>query len=206
MDWKKMALSLGLDENSTPDQILAKAAEVIEAGKAASAENVKLSAEVDRLKKAQAPEQLDLTPKEDDAPEVKALKQRLAAANQAAEAGEQAAAKVRLSAAKSEAEAFVKAQKVPPALQGDLEKLLSMSAEAQQLSLSQDGSKVVKVALDAAAVVRKILGQLPGLSREALSQLKAADTGDKPEAQALDAARKNAKSVAARVQGIKETK
>jgi len=201
MDWKKLALSLGLDENSTPDQILAKAAEVVMAGKAATEENVKLSAEVKRLEKAQsAPESLDLTPKEDDAPEVKTLKERLSAANKAAEAGEVASAKVKLSAAKGEAESFVKSGKVPPALQADLEKLLSLSAEAQQLSLSQDGSKVVKVALDASAVVRKLLGALPGLSREALSQLQAAATGDGTQAVALDAARKAAKAVAARVQ------
>lgn len=208
MDWKKLALALGLDENTPQDQVAAKVVLLVSDSKAtvdgAKAREEKLAAELKAqgLSMSQdgkivkvAPVSLDTEVKEGDSPEVQELKRRLAAS-------EGVATKSRLSSVKAEVEGFVKSFKVPPAVKTELEQLLSISGKAEALSLSGagDAATVTKTALDVASSVRKILAAMPGMSKESLSQLVPAPA-DSAEALALDAAKKNAKKVAARVQG-----
>jgi hypothetical protein len=202
MDLKQLALALGLDENAPQDQVFAKMALVVKEGTEAktslaavreglAAHGLALSEDGKVVK----PEQLATEPREGDDPEKAELRRQVAA--NALET-----AKMRLSAARKETEDLVKSLQVPPSMAQELERLLSASAPAESLALSQDGGAVIKMAFDVAGSVRKLLGAIPKPMAKTVQQL-AADKEDEAKREALST---KAKNLAAKAQGRKVEK
>lgn len=132
-------------------------------------------------------------PKADDDEEKKALRKLLAETTLAQ-------GKAKLTKATELSQGYVKALKVPPAMQEELANLFRIADDATVLALSQDQTAIVKKPFDAFASLSKILDAIPAMSAEALAQI-----GVKPEggAKGGDELRKKGAEIAARARGRK---
>ena len=199
----KLALALGLAESASEEDVFTAASKSIMASidsqknlTALSVEAAKhgLKLEGSTLVKVEPVTQLDTTIKPEDDAEKAELKKAIAA--NALET-----AKMKLSAVKGEAEAFVMAGKCPPALKEKLVRIIS-SGWAVSLSLSADGSQVVRTAVSISETVKEILSAMPGLTSTQLTRLSGEDDAQKKAKEALST---KAKGIAARAQGRTES-
>lgn len=201
MDLSKLAEALGLKKDEKAEVVLAKAAGVVAEGTAAKANLEKLSAqfgelglklEGEKLVKT-VREKLSTEPKDGDSAEVLEMKKLLKEANVDR-------AKSQLSSAKELAAKFIGDGKVPPAMKEKLERLFSMKAQAEALSLSQNGEEVLKTGFDALGTLKEILEAIPGITGNTLSQLGGQTEEGEKQREALSV---KAKAVAARAMGKK---
>jgi hypothetical protein len=198
MDLEKLAEALGLPKDSPADKVYSAAASVVLDGKKAkdslSAFSDQLSGHGLKLDQGKLVKvAASTTPPADEQPREKELRERLAAME-----GESARAK--LSFAKAEAERMVKEGRVPPAFAEKLSKVFATVGKMEALSLSSDGSAVIKQAVDGVELLKEILSALPTIKDGGLSQLSPMSDDVKKKSEALSA---KGREVAARVSGRK---
>ncbi len=203
MDPKKIRALLGLQESASDADVQKKLESHFTAASTAVAEKTQLAQERDGIvaslkaggykidggkvvKLAQDP----TAAKPEDTDEIKELRKLAASAILTQ-------GRTRIASATELAQKFTAAGPVPPAMKAELEKLFSMAAEAEVLSLSQDGSALVKTAFDAVGSLKKVLESIPGMSKEALSRLGTAASGE--EKKEKDALREKGRAMAASI-------
>lgn len=207
MEMSKLAEALGLKPDAPQGEIFGAAAKLIK----------DRSKDVDDLKAALATAGLKLDagkvvksdgtaldaapkpPPADETPREKAMREEL-------EATQLTTAKLQLDNVKAEVERAIKGGKLPPALAADVTKLLSAAGRTQALSLSSDGSKLVKDAFDVAATVRKVIDALPSITKEGLAALAGAGQDSDEEKKKKEADALEIKKIAAKADPSLATK
>lgn len=200
MDLSKLAEALGLKKDAKPEEVLAKATGAVTEASKAKVSFDKLSAQFgelglkldgEKLVKI-APEKLSTEPKEGDSPEVLEMKKLL-------RESKIDSTRNQLSRAKELASKFIGDGKVPPAMKEKLERMFSMQARAEALSLSQNGDEVLKTTFDALETLKEILDAVPSMTEDRLSQLE----GKPEDGEKRQQLSKKVKGLAARSQGRK---
>lgn len=172
MKFAKLAKSLGLDiegkdetealamieaATETKFKVLSEGTKATEALSTIGAELKTRGLRLDGTKVVEVVEPKS-TPKDDDDEEKKALRERLASLDLAA-------AKDRVEKAKALARQAVKDGKVPPTAVEKLERLFSISDNAEFIALSADRKEILKTREDALSLLTEIVNELPGFGR-----------------------------------------
>lgn len=199
MDLAKLIALLGLAKDTPNEKVLEETLKRIEAsGKAGDEKLSTLRQQLDAQLKAHGlkldGEKLvkEEVKKEESASE-KELREKL-------EANTADLNRMKLSAAKEQAEKFVADGKVPPAARERLQRLLAIAGKAQALSLSADAKQAETIALDVASELKELLGALPSITKDRLTQLSTLTDQEKKDKQELDT---KCDEIAAKVQGRK---
>jgi len=199
MELGKLALALGLKEDAQQKDVFAAMAKVLEDRGTASQALSSLEKELGgfglkldggKLVKLAKPTE----PPADETPREKAQREELSKLNLEL-------SKQRIAGIKGDVAKFIQEGKVPPSVEGDLTKLMGLANNAETLTLSSDGTAVVKNVFDATDTLKRILSALPSIkSPTQLGKLGDVNV-DKKEREALSA---KAKEVADRVAGKKK--
>jgi len=181
MDWKKLALALGIKPDGLSEEKLQEACtKALEErdqqekdrqqklSVALSTHGLKL--EGDQVVKVEKPSH---EPKPGDDPEKAAMKQELARLSLQA-------AKDRLAQAKADAQKAVADGRVPPDQAERLSKLFTIAEKAEFVALSKDGAEVQRTTEDALSILREFVNGLPVLTGTHL-QLATGGTGGQTE-------------------------
>ncbi len=195
--WEQLAISLGLAKDAKQEEILAalqkrdaeQRTQLDAVTGALAKRNMKLEngAVVDV---APAPQALDFTVKPTDDANTKALKERLAAAEQENAEAKKAKAEVtknaqlgRIAEVKAMAQQLAKSGQIPPAVLADVEELLACEGAVQKLTLSADGQPSMSTLTDVGRKFEKVLAGLKSVVGPLLSQ-NAAGANATPKAEA----------------------
>ncbi|MGH9462007.1 MAG: hypothetical protein ACRD1X_12360 [Vicinamibacteria bacterium] len=207
MDPKKLALALGLPEDTDAEKILSALAEREKErkdalGKVKAAEGLS-TVKPEDLKAAglelKDGKLVKLSASDDDAP----LTPRERQMREQLDAVMLDRAKDKLTAAKAKADAYVKAGLVPPAIAEKLSKLFALKDKVEALALSADGKGLASSEVDVVGTLEEVLKNIRSITDLRLSRLTPADDGqpsDKTPAQLEEEGRKLAREI----QGRKE--
>ncbi|MCJ2530696.1 MAG: phage protease [Candidatus Thermoplasmatota archaeon] len=156
---KKLAVLMGLPETATPEEILAKAEELSEAGETETEEVANalreegFKYEGGKLVKLS----FDPEPQQGDTPEMASMKEELSRVRQRQELGS-------ATASLAFVEKLIGEGKIPPALKNEVLELASLSGKAEAILLGRTAGDVERIQVDLSAALRGLLDKLPTLT------------------------------------------